>query len=62
MAMNVNPKERTETLSMRLTPDEKARIKAYAAAAGLSVTGYLVGRALGDAIGKVVADAIDKRR
>lgn len=60
--MNVNPKERTETLSMRLTPEEKTKLKELAAAAGLSVTGFLVGKALGDAIGQMVEDGFRKRK
>lgn len=58
--MNVNPKERTETLSMRLTPEEKKKLKELAAAAGLSVTGFLIGKALGDAIGQMVEDGFRK--
>lgn len=60
--MNVKPKERTETVTIRLTPEEKSALKKLAAAAGISVTGYLLGQALGDCIGQVILDGFDKRR
>lgn len=46
--MNTNPKERTEYIGIRVTPEEKEAIKKYAAAAGVTLTGYLIGKALGD--------------
>ena len=56
--MNVNPKERTEYIGIRVTPEEKELLKKLAAAAGLTLTGYLIGEALG---GKV-ADSILKKK
>ena len=56
--MNVNPKERTESISIRVTPEEKAALKKLAAAAGMTLTGFLVGEALGERLG----DAIIKSR
>lgn len=56
--MNVNPKERTESISIRVTPEEKAALKKLAAAAGMTLTGFLVGEALGEKLG----DAIIKSR
>lgn len=50
--MNVSPKERTETFSMRVTPEEKAQVKAKASALGLTVTSYLLGLALGTIAGQ----------
>lgn len=44
--MNKNPKERTEYIGIRVTPEEKEQIKKVAALAGLSITGYLVAKAL----------------
>ena len=44
--MNVNPKERTESINIRVTPEEKAALKKLAAAAGMTLTGFLVGEAL----------------
>lgn len=46
--MNKNPKERTEYIGIRVTPEEKETIKKYAAAAGVTLTGYLIGQALGN--------------
>lgn len=46
--MNKNPKERTEYIGIRVTPEEKEAIKKYAAAAGVTLTGYLIGQALGN--------------
>lgn len=56
--MNVNPKERTESISIRVTPEEKAALKKLAAAAGMTLTAFLVGEALGEMLG----DAIIKSR
>lgn len=50
--MNKNPKERTEYIGIRVTPEEKAALKKLAAAAGLTITGYLLGEALGDKLGE----------
>ena len=49
--MNVNPKERTESINIRVTPEEKAALKKLAAAAGMTLTGFLVGEALGENLG-----------
>ena len=46
--MNVNPKERTEYIGIRVTPEEKEALKKMAAAAGMTLTAFLVGNALGD--------------
>lgn len=59
-AMNKNPKERTEFVQIRVTPAEKEQLKALAVAAGVSVTGYILGRALGDAIGQTILKGFDK--
>lgn len=52
--MNVNPKERTEYIGIRVTPEEKAAITKLAKAAGVTLTGFLVGQALGDSLGKKI--------
>lgn len=57
--MNVNPKERTEYIGIRVTPEEKEAIRKLAAAAGVSLTGFLVGRALGDKLGEKILDSLD---
>lgn len=49
--MNKNPKERTEYIGIRVTPEEKDALKRLAAAAGLTITGYLLGEALGEKLG-----------
>lgn len=50
--MNVFPKERTEYIGIRVTPEEKEALKKMAAAAGMTLTAFLVGNALGDALCK----------
>ena len=57
--MNKNPRERTEYIGIRVTPEEKEQIKKLAALAGLSLTGYLVGQALGDKLGEKILEALD---
>lgn len=52
--------ERTERISLRVTPEEMETIKGYAAAAGLSVTAFLIGEAIGDKIGQVMLDGFAK--
>ena len=51
--MNVNPKERTESINIRVTPEEKAALK-FAAAAGMTLTGFLLGEALGEKLGDAI--------
>ena len=48
--------ERTEYLHIRVTPAEKEALKALAAAAGLSITGFILGEALGEKIGQMIID------
>ena len=52
--MNVNPKERTEYIGIRVTPEEKEALKKMVAAAGMTLTAFLVGNALGDALCKTL--------
>lgn len=52
--MNVNPKERTESINIRVTPEEKAALKKLAAAAGMTLTGFLLGKALGEKLGDAI--------
>ena len=40
--MNVSPKRRTETISIRVTPEEKSRMRALARKAGMTLTEYIV--------------------
>ncbi len=44
--MNKNPKERTEYIGIRVTPEEKEALKKLATAAGLTITSYLIKEAL----------------
>ena len=44
--MNKNPKKRTEYIGIRVTPEEKERIKTYAANTGDTITEYLIKQAL----------------
>lgn len=59
--MNVRPKERTEMLTMRVTPAEKEALQAAAVAAGLSVTAFLLGCALGDKVGQMLIDGFSDK-
>ena len=59
--MNKNPKERTENVNIRVTPAETEQRKRLAVAAGVSVTGYILGRALGDAIGQTILAGFEKK-
>lgn len=52
--MNKSPKERTEYIGIRVTPEEKELLKKMAAAAGVSLTGFLVGSAIGDKLGEEI--------
>lgn len=42
--MNKSPKERTEYIGIRVTPEEKEALKKLAAAAGVTITSYLLER------------------
>lgn len=49
--LNNTPKERTEYIGIRVTPEEKELLKNLAAAAGVSLTGFLLGSAIGEQLG-----------
>ena len=57
--MNVSPKERTEYIGIRVTPEEKNKLKELAAAAGMTLTAYLVGKAFGEKIGDQIAKGFE---
>lgn len=59
--MNVSPKERTENVNLRVTPEEKRMLKLQAAALGMTVTSYLIGLALGTIAGGVAASQQNKK-
>ena len=59
--MNTNPKERTEYIGIRVTPEEKETLKNLAAADGLTITGYLLGASLGDKFGEKYLKAKKKK-
>lgn len=40
--MNVSPKRRTETITIRVTPEEKSLISAMARKAGMTLTEYII--------------------
>ena len=40
--MNVSPKRRTETINIRVTPEEKSLISAMAQKAGMTLTEYIL--------------------
>ena len=60
--MNVSPKERTECINIRGTPEEKAALKKLAAAAGMTLTGFLLGEALGEKIGDAIIASKEVRK
>lgn len=60
--MNKNPKERTEYIGIRVTPEEKKQITALAKAAGVTITGFLVGAAIGDKIGDVIVKEMEAKK
>lgn len=55
------PQTKSEVLQIRLSPAEKETLKTLAAAAGMSVAGYILGSALGDAIGQKTIDGFGKK-
>jgi len=59
--MNVSPKVRTDSVVMRVTPEEKKMLKLQAAALGMTVTSYLLGLALGTIAGGVAASQQEKK-
>lgn len=60
--MNQKPKERTEYIGIRVTPEEKELLKRLAAAAGVSLTGYLLGSAIGDKIGDEIIKSKERKK
>ena len=60
--MNVNPKERTESINIRVTPKEKAALKKLAAAAGMTLTGFLLGEALGEKNGDAIIGSREAKK
>lgn len=60
--MNKNPKERTEYIGIRVTPEEKELLKRLAATAGVSLTGYLLGAAIGDKIGDEIVKSMERKK
>lgn len=60
--MNVKPKERTEFVGLRCTPEQKEQLKALAAAAGLSISGFILGECLGDKIGQMIIDGFNRSK
>lgn len=60
--MNKNPKERTEYIGIRVTPEEKELIAKLAKAAGVTITGFLVGTALGDKLGDAILNGRDTKK
>ena len=60
--MNKNPKERTEYIGIRVTPEEKEAIVKLAKAAGVSITGYIIGKSLGDALGEAIVSGMNKKK
>ena len=55
--MNTTPKEKTQRLEIRLTPEAKKKIERYASKCGLSTSEYVTKRALGFTPRTVLPDA-----
>lgn len=51
---------KTEYLHLRVTPEQKKQLQLLAAAAGLPLTGFLLGLALGDKIGQMIVEGFPK--
>lgn len=60
--MNKSPKERTEYIGIRVTPEEKEAIMGLAKAAGITITSFLVGTALGEKIGDAILGGKDTKK
>lgn len=48
--------ERSERLSIRVTPEEKAMLLEKAAKAGLTITGFVLWETLGEQLGQCILD------
>ncbi|MBR3974680.1 MAG: DUF1778 domain-containing protein [Clostridia bacterium] len=55
--MNNTPKNKTQRLEIRITPENKKKIERYASKCGLSTSEYVTKRALGFAPRAVLPDA-----
>lgn len=55
--MNKTPKNKTQRLEIRITPENKKKIERYASKCGLSTSEYVTKRALGFAPRTVLPDA-----
>ncbi len=53
---------KTEVLQIRLSPTEKKQLKASAAAAGLSMAGFILMECLGEKIGQMILDGFEKKQ
>lgn len=49
---------RDSRIYFRVSSEEKEKIAALASAAGLTISAYLLGLALGDKIGQVIVDSV----
>lgn len=49
---------KTEYLHLRVTPEQKTQLKKLAALAGVPLTGFLLGLALGDKIGEKIEQMV----
>jgi len=52
--------KRSERIDLRVTPTEKRQLQFLAAAAGLPLTGFLIGLALGDKLGQLIVEGFPK--
>lgn len=52
--------ERSERLSIRVTPEEKIMLLDKAAKAGLTITGFVLWETLGEQLGQCILDGFEK--
>lgn len=49
--------KKTARVELRITPEEKEKLVLLASLAGVSITEYLIGRAIGDKFAQVLLDS-----
>lgn len=60
--MNIKPKEKTDTITLRVSPAQKEQLKTSAAALGLSLSAFLLNMALGDKVGQLMIEGYGKKK
>ena len=55
-------REKTEVVTIRVTPEEKQKLFAKAGLLGLSVSAFILAEALGEEIGQAIHDSLVNKR